>query len=127
MSTYAHSNWHHLDRVPTDSPSGEMTGIGWVDAESNWFDGHFPEMPVLPGIAQLAMVQEIISGAMGKTVAVSGIRRIRFKRKIGPGERFTVAVSPMTKPNAFSFRILAEAEVACTGTLLIGEAVKNSK
>lgn len=113
------NGWHHLVAGPPGGTAAETTADAWVDAASAWFDGHFPGMPVLPGIAQLAMARDAIAAAMGKNIQVSGIRRIRFKRKIGPGERLTVTVCPQRAAGAFAFRILAESEVACTGIMMV--------
>lgn len=115
--------WHHLTVTATGP---ETTASGRVDAASPWFDGHFPEMPVLPGIAQLAMVKAVIESAVERPVTVSAIRRIRFKRKIAPGEALTVVVSPMAAAGDFAFRILAGDDVACTGNMTIGAGRANA-
>jgi len=119
MNGSAARQWHRLAANPPGGQGTETAADVWVDAASAWFDGHFPGMPVLPGIAQLAMVRDVVAGVMGSEVRVSGIRRIRFKRKIGPGERLTVIVSPQNAAGAFSFRILAGDAVACTGSMVV--------
>lgn len=119
MTGSATRQWHHLTAGQPGGQAMETAADAWVDASSAWFDGHFPALPVLPGIAQLVMVRDVVAGVMGSEVRVSGIRRIRFKRKIGPAERLTVIVSPQSAAGAFSFRILAGDAVACTGTMVV--------
>jgi len=61
-----------------------------LDAEvlpdSPWFDGHFPENPTLPGIAQLEMAIDTIRLVSKKNLSVTGFRKVRFKRLYGRRE-----------------------------------------
>ena len=45
-----------------------MTAAAAVPGDSAWYAGHFPDNPILPGIAILAMVEEAIitDGASGR-------------------------------------------------------------
>ncbi|MFH1981171.1 MAG: hypothetical protein ABIL58_04965 [Pseudomonadota bacterium] len=119
MTDSIHRKWHHMVVGPPGGRAAETAAEVWADDSSAWFDGHFPGIPVLPGIAQLAMVRDVIAGALGSDIRVSEIRRIRFKQKIVPGERLTVSVSPREAAGTFSFRILAQDAPACTGTMVV--------
>ena len=55
-------------------------------ADSPWFEGHFPGEPVLPGIAQLSMAFEAAEKARGEKLTLRGLRRVRFKKVIRPGD-----------------------------------------
>lgn len=89
-----------------------------VPAESPWFDGHFPGMPLLPGIAQLAMVESVIKGAFTPTLSAARFSRVRFKLKIGPATPVTVKVTRKTeKTDLYSFQIATPAGIACVGNV----------
>ncbi|MBI5553045.1 MAG: hypothetical protein HY911_16150 [Desulfobacterales bacterium] len=91
-----------------------------VPAESRWFDGHFPGHPVLPGIAQLAMVFDLIQGTQGVPARVLEVSRVRFKQMILPEDHLRVWAEP--RPNrdgAYTFRITKQEEVVCSGTMIV--------
>jgi len=95
-----------------------------LDAEvlpdSPWFDGHFPENPTLPGIAQLEMAIDAIRLVSKQNLSVTGFRKIRFKRVIRPGEKLKVIATPRkSQEGSYAFRILAEDELACNGVLFV--------
>ncbi len=77
-----------------------------VPAKSPWFSGHFPDMPVLPGIAQLDMVHEIIEHSTGLNLRLRRLSRVRFKRNIMPDQSFDIVITPLEQSAlSFSFRI----------------------
>lgn len=93
-----------------------------VPADSIWFDGHFPGQAILPGVAQLAMVVEILCDALNKTVCINDVRRVRFKQAIMPAERITVEITPKeNKPLACGFRLTKGAELACSGFINLSD------
>lgn len=111
--------WYELNaklECNTDRLEAELR----VPADSAWFDGHFPDAPVLPGIAQLAAVYELIDSAFPDTISVSELSRVRFKQIILPEERLEVAAEPKRgKKNVYAFRITKGGELACSGTMRV--------
>lgn len=91
-----------------------------VPAESPWFDGHFPGHPVLPGIAQLGMVADLIRTALGLPARVVGVSRVRFKQMVLPDDRLQVSAAPRAgSDGAYAFRITRQEAVVCSGTMII--------
>ena len=91
-----------------------------VPSDSPWFDGHFPEDPTLPGIAQLEMAIDAIRLARNRNLSVTKIRKVRFKRVIRPGQALKIIVTPRkSEKGSYAFRILAEDELACNGVLFL--------
>jgi 3-hydroxyacyl-[acyl-carrier-protein] dehydratase len=91
-----------------------------VPPDSPWFDGHFPEDPTLPGIAQLEMAVDTIRLAGRRKVSVAGFRKVRFKRIIRPGEKLKIIATPRkSKEGSYAFRIIVENELACNGVLFV--------
>ncbi len=88
--------------------------------ESPWFDGHFPEDPTLPGIAQLEMAMDTIRLAGKQKGSVTKFRKVRFKRVIRPGEKLKIIATPRkSKEGSYAFRIMVENELACNGVLFV--------
>ena len=59
--------------------------------DCRFFDGHFPDCPVLPGVAQLRWAIEL-SAALTGDRAVAGLERIKFMRAITPSDRVQLAL-----------------------------------
>ncbi|MFZ7125810.1 MAG: hypothetical protein ACOWWM_06610 [Desulfobacterales bacterium] len=90
--------------------------------DSLWFDGHFPEEPLLPGVAQLVVATEVLEKTLGRKLAVGGFRRVRFRQAVRPGESIHVEVTPV-RPDGltYGFRIYKSKELSCSGVLHIAE------
>jgi 3-hydroxymyristoyl/3-hydroxydecanoyl-(acyl carrier protein) dehydratase len=110
--------WYDLqNRRPRD---GVLEAEVRVPATSRWFDGHFPGHPVLPGIAQLAMVFDLIQGALGAPVRVLEVSRVRFKQMIRPEDHLRVWAEPRAgREGAYAFRVTRQEEVVCSGTMTV--------
>ena len=99
---------------------GTITARARVPAAAVWFDGHFPDAALLPGVAQLAIVVEVLKAALDKPVRVKEVSRVRFKQAIRPDESIDVQINPKgdNRP-AYDFRLLKGSEVACSGCLKV--------
>jgi 3-hydroxyacyl-[acyl-carrier-protein] dehydratase len=97
-----------------------ITACVHVPADSIWFDGHFPEMAILPGIAQLAIVVRLLDEALGKKVQVRGVSRVRFKQAIMPSESIEVQIRPKENDAlSYGFRLLKGQELVCSGFITV--------
>ena len=50
------------------------------------YRGHFPGQPILPGVLQLQIVQEILAGALGKKIRLKSASNIKFLAMVDPGQ-----------------------------------------
>lgn len=78
-----------------------IKGIGYKNVTMNeyYFKGHYPGMPVMPGviiIETMAQVGAIIllshEDLKGKVPYFAGINKFRFKRKVIPGDTLRIEV-----------------------------------
>lgn len=59
-----------------------------VPPQLRWFDGHFPEHPVLPGVAQIDWAVRLAHVAFElPSSAPPRIERAKFQRTVSPGDR----------------------------------------
>lgn len=91
-----------VDRVLTWESGKSITAIKNVTANEEFFNGHFPNKPVMPGVlmveamAQTAAILSFLT--MGKKpdehtlVYFVGIDNVRFKRPVGPGDQLKMDV-----------------------------------
>ena len=70
--------------APKRSAAGEIVSQVRVDVNSPWFVGHFPDFPVLPGIAQLKMVVDMLAESLGKDLHILSVSRVKFKKLVVP-------------------------------------------
>ena len=103
---------------PRLTPEGHITAEAVFTSDSPWFRGHFPGEPILPGIAQLALVLDTIRSVGGHHFQVAGMRRVRFRQVVKPHDRLIVTVVPpgADRPG-YRFRLSAPGGAVCSGTL----------
>lgn len=111
--------WYELS-FRNHAGADQLSADVYVPAESPWFSGHFPGNPVLPGVAQLGMVYEVIRHALDCPVRVLEISRVKFKRMILPEDRLTIMVAPRSgRSGPYAFRIVEQEELVCSGTMTV--------
>jgi 3-hydroxyacyl-[acyl-carrier-protein] dehydratase len=88
-----------VDRIEEIEPGIRAIGIKNVSQNEPFFQGHFPDYPVMPGVLVVeAMAQVGAVGVMGleeyrgKLVLFAGIDGVRFRRQVIPGDVLTMEV-----------------------------------
>jgi 3-hydroxymyristoyl/3-hydroxydecanoyl-(acyl carrier protein) dehydratase len=124
--------WQILSQnIREAEPGGSVLAEAYIDSASPWFSGHFPNDPILPGIALLSIVTDVIrkieSGA-GNKVALLGIRKVRFKLPVKPNTSLSISISSQNRDTnrTYLFKIFSEGEIACTG-MLTAEILSDEK
>jgi 3-hydroxyacyl-[acyl-carrier-protein] dehydratase len=113
--------WHLIKNLK-QSNADEITADIRVLPDSPWFNGHFPADPILPGMAQLGFVLDIISRSRNQKLTISDAHRIRFKQIIRPNDRLSVIATPLREvAGSYSFRILVKGEPVCSGVMTVAE------
>ena len=104
--------------------SGEDAAGFWgrlqVAPDSPCFDGHFEAQPILPGIAQLGMVLGLLA-ARGEARGLDGVRFLRLKRLVRPGEVLEMRVTRPQADGVSSFETRAHAELVASGSVVTSE------
>lgn len=86
-------------------------------ADSPWFSGHFPGDPILPGIAQLRMVAELIAGSGAENRRMAGLSRVKFRKIVRPDEVLDIQVTRGDKADQYSFKITSGSEDVASGMM----------
>ena len=97
-----------------------------IPADSPWFDGHFPGKPLLPGVAQLGLVRDLIRRASGRPGCVVRVSRVRFKQMILPDQPLNVTVEAPDSSGCHRFRISSEQGVISTGQLWLAAETEDN-
>ena len=88
-----------VDRIIEMHPGKAITGIKNVTANEQFFEGHFPEKPIMPGVlqvealAQTAGVLAIKSGIDGNMVYFMSMDKVKFRKPVVPGDRLILKVT----------------------------------
>jgi 3-hydroxyacyl-[acyl-carrier-protein] dehydratase len=110
--------WHSVQN-PVQTGPNEISAVATFERDSLWFDGHFPGAPILPGIAQLAIVSDILkwhAGQLGSSVLIFTLSRVRFRQFIRPDDTVAVTITlDGNDPSAFKFKIISGGQAACSG------------
>jgi 3-hydroxyacyl-[acyl-carrier-protein] dehydratase len=111
--------WHSIINMRRSASNGISANVE-TGPDSPWFSGHFPGDPILPGIAQLAIVFEAIEQSVNRKLTVSGVSRVKFKQIIRPEDHLKLVVTPREKDaGSYSFRLMAGEELACKGIMTV--------
>lgn len=88
-----------VDRILEVEEGKRAVGIKNVTANEEFFIGHFPDYPVMPGVLiveALAQVSAVImlmkAENRGKLGLFAGIDRCRFKKQVRPGDQLRLEV-----------------------------------
>lgn len=114
--------WHELSVA--SSPAGCVLAEARASVLSLWFSGHFPEAPVLPAIAILAMVRDAIShheAEQGREIKVSAIHRVRFRLPAKPDDLLKITAISSDRPgqDSYQFKVEVNGQTACTGLMAV--------
>ena len=71
------NSWDTKVQLTSSAPE-RVEASASVRDDSPFFDGHFPDHPVVPGIAMLSMVEDAVALTPGAP-RVTGFRRVRFR------------------------------------------------
>lgn len=116
-----------IDRIIDVVPGMKATGVKNVSINEQFFAGHFPEKPVMPGVliieamAQTAaclVVHTLGEASEGKLVYFMSVDGARFRKPVEPGDQLHVEVTKQrSRGNVWKF-----AGRAMVGDTLVAEA-----
>jgi 3-hydroxyacyl-[acyl-carrier-protein] dehydratase len=116
-----------VDKVIDVIADVSAVGIKNVTINEPFFQGHFPQRPVMPGVliieamaqtAAVLVVETLGPSAEGKLVYFMSVEGARFRKPVGPGDQLAIHVfKERSRGNVWKFR--AEAKV---GDTLMAEA-----
>jgi 3-hydroxyacyl-[acyl-carrier-protein] dehydratase len=88
-----------VDRIIEIEPGKKAIGIKNVTINEEFFQGHFPGEPIMPGVliieamAQVAGILAFRSGAtIGKSVYFMSIEKAKFRKPVVPGDQLRLEI-----------------------------------
>jgi 3-hydroxyacyl-[acyl-carrier-protein] dehydratase len=123
-----------VDRVTSVESGVKISGYKNVTFNEHHFSGHFPGMPIMPGVLILEALAQI-SGILGFVTTnkkpsenlvhyFAGTNKVRFKRPVVPGDQLILESDIISaKHNIWKFecRALVDGEIACVAEIMTAE------
>jgi 3-hydroxyacyl-[acyl-carrier-protein] dehydratase len=118
-----------VDRIE-ELEADRIVGIKNVTVNEPFFNGHFPDYPVMPGVliveamAQVAgvLVLSQIPDRKSKLVLLAGVNEAKFRKPVRPGDQLRIemklskrktSMAKMSGTASVDGAIVAEAEMLC--------------
>jgi 3-hydroxyacyl-[acyl-carrier-protein] dehydratase len=109
-----------IDRVVSVVRNHSAIGIKNVSVNESFFQGHFPNHPVMPGVliiesmaqtAAVLVVETLGPEAAGKVVYFMSIEGAKFRRPIVPGDQVRIHVTKeRNRGNVWKFNAVARVD-----------------
>ncbi|ALX49911.1 3-hydroxyacyl-ACP dehydratase FabZ [Lentibacillus amyloliquefaciens] len=116
-----------VDKVLEMEEGQRVVAIKNVSANEPFFQGHFPDYPVMPGVLIIeALAQTGAMGVLGieankgKIGFLAGLDKCRFKRQVKPGDqlRLEVEITRVKGPVGIGKGVATvDGEVVCEGEI----------
>jgi len=98
-----------VDRIIEWEEDKKAVGIKNVTINEYFFQGHFPELPIMPGVLQIEALAQVAGILLFKNKKESGslgffrsIENVKFRRPVVPGDQLRLEVNVLKKRTGIS-------------------------
>ncbi|MEO8706945.1 MAG: 3-hydroxyacyl-ACP dehydratase FabZ [Kofleriaceae bacterium] len=124
-----------IDRV-LEVSDDKVVALKNVSFNEPYFQGHFPGVPVMPGVLQIEAMAQAGGILASRAVAFDpathvmlfmAIDNVKFRKAVTPGDQLRIEVVPLRKGKIFKMKgeITVDGHVVSSGEFLAGLAEKS--
>ena len=117
-----------VDRVIALEPGKSIVAIKNVTANESFFEGHFPEVKIMPGVLIVEAVAQAggillyhsLPDAAKKLVVLSKLKNIKFRKIVVPGDQMRLEVEIVKARARFAVirgRAIVDKEIVVEGEI----------
>ena len=119
-----------VDRILECDFKEKIVGIKNITVNEPFFQGHFPGVPIMPGVMQLEAMAQVagilinkVMGKEGKIAFYLSVDNARFRRTILPGDQMRIeAVFLKARLGMYKThgKIFVDGQLACEADMMFG-------
>ncbi len=109
-----------VDRIDSLVEGESATGIKSVTVNEAFFQGHWPDLPVMPGVLILEAMAQVggilvfeTTGCAGQPAYFAGVDNARFRKPVRPGDQLVMEVNVVRIKPRFSKYTDAHTSTGC--------------
>lgn len=95
-----------------------------VQADCPFFEGHFPDQPILPGVAQVEWVVRVARELFDMGPDFLGLEALKFQQVIRPGTELELSLDWSEEKGRLAFRYTSSSGPHAHGRILFGEVAR---
>jgi beta-hydroxyacyl-ACP dehydratase FabZ len=118
-----------VDRILEIEPHKKISGIKNVTFNESFFQGHFPEHPVMPGVLVIEALAQVCSVLLmfsikevrNKLFYLAGMEKVRFRKPVSPGDQLKLEGEVLRVRSKFAVmqaKATVENELVAEATLM---------
>ena len=117
-----------VDKITEIEEGKRVKGYKNVTINEPFFQGHFPDYPVMPGVLIVEALAQAGAIALlnkeefkGKTPFFAGIDKVRFKKQVLPGDTLRLEVEIIKLRGSIGFgkaTATVDGKIACSGEIM---------
>jgi 3-hydroxymyristoyl/3-hydroxydecanoyl-(acyl carrier protein) dehydratase len=104
-----------FDVLSLQKDSAGFKAMCYIDPDLVYFDGHFPQKAILPGVVQIHLILHVISLHLGRKVDLKKIKRSKYIAPIFPGQKIQIQIT--LQESVANWRLNIDKQLASMGTL----------
>jgi 3-hydroxyacyl-[acyl-carrier-protein] dehydratase len=117
-----------IDRVIAFEPAKRLVAIKNVTINEPFFQGHFPGLPIMPGVLVIEAMAQAgaiimlaeIADRDKKLIVFTGIERAKFRQSVTPGDQLRIEVDVLSfrsRAGRIEGKAFVGDKLACEATL----------
>ncbi len=87
-----------------------------------YFDGHFPQVPIVAGVCQLKWIIDYIQMYTGEPLHIRALKDVKFLRPLFPGQSCVLELTYVPQPASWHYQLYADTQRFASGCLLVSPA-----